>query len=179
MRTLILYLIKLIVFIIKKCKLVGLLSILLLVEICYLQWYTNDELYSIKSEKNNATVEAVLTGKGVNDEGKVGYCFDIKIVNTGDEEIEAIVGYKGQDDKYLKYDYVSEYQDMDITDSWRNELMKGKDIPPGTEITLKYFISEQQLNKMEGDYLIFRDGIGQNYTYILMEDLKNSGKGGK
>ena len=173
------FFISLIKIVIKVFKVTGVLFLLFCVEVFFLYEYTITTGWSVKHTQEPIQVNAVSADKMVNDDGEVGYCFYVTVSNTGDTEATTKIGCKGETGGYLTYDYVSEYQDIKITDSWRNEMLGNNVVPPGTELTLQFYISGDTLSKATGDELIFRDVFSESYATIPIADLKNIGKGGK
>lgn len=163
----------------KVFKLPGLLFLVFCVEFAFLWEHTGSEIRSTKYREEPVIVEAVSADKAVNSEGEVGYCFYVTVCNKGGEEIKTKIGCKGETGGYLTYDYVSEYQDIKINDPWRNKMLGNNIVPPGTELTLQFFVSQEELNDLQGDQLIFRDVFSESYATIPVAELKNTGKGGK
>lgn len=165
--------------VIKVFKLPGFLFLVFCVEIYFLHEYTMTESWSVIHTQEPILVDAVSADKMVNDEGKVGYCFYVTVSNYGEKESNTKIGCKGESGGYLTYDYVSEYQDIKISDPWRSKLLGHNVVPPGTQLTLQFFISQDELNELKGDELIFRDVFSESYATIPIADLKKIGKGGK
>ncbi len=165
--------------VVKVFRVPGVLFLLLCVEVFFLFEYTMTNSWTIEHAEEPIEVYAVSADKMVNDEGEVGYCFYVTVANNGKLESTAKIGCKGKEGGYLTYDYVSEYQGIKVTDSWRNKMLGNNIVPPGTEVTLQFFVSQDELNDLNGDELIFRDVFSKSYASIPVTDLKNMGKGGK
>ncbi len=165
--------------VIKVFKLPGILFLLFCVEFVFLWDYTGSEIMSEKYREEPITVETVSAEKMVNGDGEVGYRFFVTVSNPGEKECKTKIGCKGETGGYLTYDYVSEYQDIKISDPWRNKMLGNNIVPPGTKLTLQFFVSQEELNELKGDQLIFRDVFSESYATISVAEIKSKGKGGK
>ena len=55
--------------------------------------------------------------------------------------------------------------------SWYYQIIENREMPPGTQVTLTYFIKQEVLETVEGKKLIFGDNYGEKTMTVLMNEL--------
>ena len=164
--------VKLIYRIIKFFKWPGVFFILLCIELMILPKLSVWLIFESTSGNTPETlvIDAKVEEVGINDEGQEGQWICVTITNSGFEKEIVKIGCKGKSPNYLTYDYESAYMDIDKNDPWYTWILGNTHVPPGTEITLRFFITQDILNEVEGDQLIFRDVVSGKSAVISIED---------
>lgn len=165
---------KLLYRIIKCFKWPGVCFILLCIELMIVPELAVYFMFQSASDKIPETMmlDAKVAEAGVNEEGIEGHWISVTITNSGNEEIIVRIACKEESANYLTYDYDSAYTNIDKDDVWYNQVLGNTYVPAGTEVSLRFFITQDMLSEVEGEQLIFRDAISGKCAAIPISDLR-------
>lgn len=165
---------KLLYRIIKYFKWAGVFFILLCIELMIIPGLSNYFMFYSATDNIPETMmmDAKVAEAGVNAEGIEGHWISVTITNSGNEEIIVRIACKEESANYLTYDYDSAYTNINKDDVWYNQVLGNTYVPAGTEVSLRFFITQDMLSEVEGEQLIFRDAISGKYAAIPILELR-------
>lgn len=165
------------IFFIKHTKWIGVALILSLVGtmafsvFCYYE-VSESEREIRSSSCASLQIDDISYEAGTNDKGEEGYYFTLTIANrAGYVQTEKVLCYTDAD-TCVAIEPVSIYSTIGKDSVWYSEIMEDREIPPGTQATLMFFITNDILETVEGDKLIFQDAYSEIPITVSMEELR-------
>lgn len=161
-----------IIFFIKQTKWVGLAFILFMVEIFGFAIYCSNDIAETKSEfRASIKIDNISYEAGTNSEGEEGYYFTLTVANNaGYVQVVEIECYTDKN-AFVEMEPVSVFDSIGEDSSWYYQIIENREMPPGTQVTLTYFIKQEVLETVEGKKLIFGDNYGEKTMTVLMNEL--------
>lgn len=127
----------------------------------------------IRSSKDfSIQMEEVSYEKGTNEAGEEGYYFTFIVANNAAYvQTEEIKCYTNRGVS-VEMSPVSVYQSIGEDNGWYYQIVKNREVPPGTKVTLMYFITQETLDEIDGNKLIFDNTLGVNSMSVFIRELE-------
>lgn len=165
------------IFFIKHSKWIGIALLLFVVEIFTVFIYFANDIAEARREMRSSSnfsmqIDDISYEAGTNDEGVEGYYFTLWVSNNaGYVQTEEIACYTEKNTR-VNMETVSIYQTIGEDNEWHYQIIENREVPPGTQVTLMYFITQETLESVKGDKLVFRDVFSEVPITVSMYELK-------
>ncbi len=160
-----------IIFIIKKLRWSGILGILLVIECIAVFIYCRGDILESREIQEGVTFTDISYEKATDDNGNEGYNFLLTLTNEGSSTEKVKIVCKDENGENVTNTQVSIYQNISATHRLRSKMLGECVVPPGTQTTLKFFVTKENLEKVHGEAITFKEYNTQESIDITLEQL--------
>lgn len=140
----------------KTFRYAGILFLAFVIECVCLWFYCEQEIDFVEIRSEQIQITNVEFEEALNGDGEEGYRFYLTLRNDGSERAIASGHFLRNDEGYsIRSEEPGVYQNVG---DW-GSVYSGVVVPPGTEVTIDFFVEKLALEFENTEYLVFQAGL--------------------